>query len=299
MSGGGRGQPGKCLRHERSGVYRYGAKDGGEPTPWPEQSEYTKSQNLGHVLGMRTNDPELGKKPGFGEQFSGFAIDDRDNIYLGRPRPDPCIQVFDNNGKFLRSLTLPEGRRPAKIRWLGSGILAVTAIGSNPEGVVFLIDVSTGEVKKRIRRQQSDLALGGNGWFIHHRPRRQPSSDAIRGQAIPCHSILPWSMPGTMRSVLRRMNSAFPKHAPGYPANAKGYAIAADGSFSISEGLESNDALAKTELLSYSKEGDYEPKTIQASLGLRSAGNVFLDDAPAAFDLFRNKSSPKTSSRSP
>ena len=102
-----------------SGVYRYGVNDGGEPTPWPEQSDYTKAQNMGHVLGMKTNDPELGKKPGFGEQFSGFAIDDQDNIYLGRPRPDPCIQVFDNNGKFLRSLTLPEGRRPAKIRWLG------------------------------------------------------------------------------------------------------------------------------------------------------------------------------------
>ena len=89
-----------------------------------------------------------------------------------------------------------------------------------------------------------------------------------------------------MRSVLRRMNSTFPNSRPDSPRVPKGYAIAADGSFSISEGLESNDALAKTEVLSYSKGGRYQPENIQASLGQRAAGNVYLDDAPAAFDLF-------------
>ena len=155
-----------------AGVYRYGANDQGEPTPWPEQSEYTKAQNFGHVLGMKTDNAELAKKPGFAEQFSGFAIDDQDNIYLGRPKPDPCIQVFDNRGKFLRSFTLPEGRRPAKIRWLGNGILAVTGIGADPEGVAVSHRCRQRRSEKTHRRKQPHPGMGRSGRFIYHRSRR-------------------------------------------------------------------------------------------------------------------------------
>jgi hypothetical protein len=77
-----------------------------------------------------------------------------------------------------------------------------------------------------------------------------------------------------------------PKRASGFPGNPKGYAIAPDGSFSVSEGIESNDAVAKTELLSYGKDGIYRPQATLVSLGQRVAGNVFLDETPVAFDLF-------------
>lgn len=276
---------GNIFAMNAAGVYRYGANDKGEPTPWPEQSEYTKSQNFGHLLGMKTDNAELAKKPGFAEQFSGFAIDDQDNIYLGRPKPDPCIQVFDNRGKFLRSFALPDGRRPAKIRWLGNGILAVSGIGADPEGVVFLIDAATGEVKKRIEENSPiPVWAGPDGSFITGHDGTIVRRYNRAGDPLPFDS----SVVNVKENEIRFAPHEFglPKNAPGYPVNAKGYAIAADGSFSISEGLESNSALEKTELLSYSKGGAYQPQTVQVTLGQRVPGNVFLDNAPAVFDLF-------------
>ncbi|MGB8466002.1 MAG: hypothetical protein WCE49_13710, partial [Terrimicrobiaceae bacterium] len=275
---------GNVFAMNASGVYRYGVEGGGEPTPWPEQSDYTKAHNLGHVLGMKTNDPELGKKPGFADQFTGFAIDDQDNIYLGRLRPDPCIQIFDSKGKYLRSLTLPEGRRPAKIRWLGKGVLAVAAIGSDPEGVVLLIDATTGEVKKRIEDNSPiHLWAGPDGSFITGHDGTIVRRYTRTGDPLPFDPAVVNVRDNEIRFAPHEFG--LPKQSPGFPASAKGYAIAADGSFSISEGLESNDALAKTEVLSYSKGGGYEPANIQASLGKRVPGNVYLDGAPAAFDL--------------
>ncbi len=237
------------------------------------------------MLGARTSDPEQGKKPGFGEQFSGFAIDDKDNIYLGRPRPEPCIQIFNNRGKFVRNLTLPEERRPAKIRWLGNGILAVAAIGSDPEGVVFLIDVSTGEVKKRIE-ENSPIVLwsGSDGSFIAGHDGAITRRYTRTGDPLPFNSALANARDNEIRFAPHEFG--LPKKAPGYPTGPKGYAIAADGSFSVSEAIESNDAVAKTELLSYAKDGSYRPQTVVVSLGQRVPSNVFLDETPAAFDLF-------------
>ena len=265
------------------GVYRYSAENG-EPIPWPEQSDFTKSQTKGHVLGTRTNDSELGGKPGFGEQFSGFAIDDQDNIYLGRPRPDPCIQIFSNSGKFLRSLQVPEGRRPSKIRWLGNGILAVAAIGSDPEGVIFLIDVKSGEVKKRIEENNPIMLWAGpDGSFITGHDGTIVRRYSRTGDPLPFDAAVINARENEIRFAPHEFG--LPKDAPGYPLNGKGYAIAADGSFFVSEGLESNNAIAKTDLLNYSKEGAYEPQNVQVSLGQRVPGNVFLDNAPAGFDL--------------
>ncbi len=268
-----------------NGVYRYGANDGGEPSPWPEQSEYTKSQNFGHVLGFKTDNPELAKKPGFAERFSGFAIDNQDNIYLGRPSPEPCIQVFNNAGKFLRTLQLPEGRRPAKIRWLGNGTLAVAAIGSNPEGVVFLVDAESGQVKKRIEENNPIVLWSGpDGSFITGHDGTIVRRYTRTGDPLPFGPDVTNAKENEIRFAPHEFG--LPKNAPGYPANAKGYAMAVDGSFSVSEGSESNSAIEKTDLLTFSKDGTYQPQTIQTRLGQRVPGNVFLDNASAVFDLF-------------
>ena len=218
-------------------------------------------------------------------EFTGFAIDDHDNIYLGRPKPDPCIQVFDNRGKFLRSFTLPDGRRPASIRWLGNGILAVSGIGANPESVLFLIDVATGEVKRRIEEDNPiPIWSGPDGSFITGHDGAIVRRYTRAGDPLPFDPAVVNVKENEIRFAPHEFG--LPKNAPGFPDNPKGYAIAADGSFSISEGIESNSALEKTGLLSYSKGGAYQPQTIQVTLGQRVPGNVFLDNAPAVFDLF-------------
>jgi alpha-galactosidase-like protein len=276
-----------------NGVYRYGAEDGGEPTPWPEQSEYTKSQSFGHLLGYKTDNSELAKKPGYAERFSGFAVDDQDNIYLGRARPDPCIQVFNNAGKFLRTLQVPEGRRPAKIRWLGNRTLAVAAIGSDPEGVVFLIDAESGQVKKRIEENNPIVLWAGpDGSFITGHDGTIVRRYTRTGDPLPFGSEVGNAKENEIRFAPHEFG--LPKNAPGFPVHAKGYAITADGSVAVSEGLESNSAIEKTDLLSYSKDGTYQPQTIQTRLGQRVPGNIFLDDAPAVFDLFVTNFSEQT-----
>lgn len=267
------------------GVYRYGAEHGGEPTPWPEQSDYTKSQSFGHVLGYKTDNSELAKKPGYAERFSGFAVDDQDNVYLGRPRPDPCIQVFNNAGKFLRTLQVPEGRRPAKIRWLGNRTLAVAAIGSDPEGVVFLIDADSGRVKKRIEENNPIVLWSGpDGSFIAGHDGTIVRRYTRTGDPLPFGPEILQAKENEIRFAPHEFGLA--KYAPGFPTNAKGYAIAPDGSFAVSEGLESSSAIEKTNLLAYSNDGTYQPQTIRTRLGQRVPGNVFLDNAPAVFDLF-------------
>jgi hypothetical protein len=276
---------GNVFAMNNQGVYRYGAYDDGEPTPWPEQSEYTKAQSFGDLLAIKTRNSELAKKPGFGEEFSGFAIDDQDNIYLGRPKPDRCIQVFDNRGKFLRSLRLPDDRKPAKIRWLGNGILAAVGIGSNPEGAIFLIDVRTGEVKKRIEdNNRLVLWAAPEGSFIAGHDGVIVRRYTREGDPLPFDAALAYVRDNELRFAPHELG--LPKDSPELPEDPKGYTIAADGSFAVSNGLEANDALANTELLSYSNDGRYQPQTIQVSLGQRVPGNVFLDNAPVVFDLF-------------
>jgi NPCBM-associated, NEW3 domain of alpha-galactosidase len=261
-----------------SGVFRYGANDGGEATPWPVQSEYTKNKSFGHLLGKRTDD----------ERFSGFAIDDQDNVYLGRRQPDPCVLVFDNDGRYLRSIPLPDGRVPRDIRWLGKGTLAVTAVGSNPEGVVLFVDAKSGSITKRLEAGGESLLriwaapdgsfIAGHGAGIVRRFTRE-------GEPLPFDPAVLNVRDG---NELRFAPHEFglPKQAPGFPVHPNGYAIAPDGSFFVSEGIDTNSATLKSRLLSYAKGGAYQPTTLLASLGRHVPGNIFLDDAPAVFDLF-------------
>ncbi|HEY5954613.1 MAG TPA: hypothetical protein VIT18_09620, partial [Terrimicrobiaceae bacterium] len=151
--------------------------------------------------------------------------------------------------------------------------------------VVFLIDSKTGEVKKRIDENSPiPVWAGPDGSFLTGHDGTIVRRYTRSGEPLPFDPAVANAKDNEIRFAPHELG--LPKDALGFPEHAKGYAIGADGGFSISEDLNSNSALEKTELLAYSKEGAYRPQTVQVGLGQRVVGNVFLDNAPAIFDLF-------------
>ncbi len=105
--------------------------------------------DFGHVLGRTGGNSD--------ERFRGFAVDDQDNIYLGQTQPDRRILVFNRDGVLLRTFSLPDGRRPGSIWWMGNNTIALTAVGTNPEGVLLYMDATTGAVKRQLGSAGSPL----------------------------------------------------------------------------------------------------------------------------------------------
>ncbi len=270
-----------------SGVYRHGADAEGDPSPWPHREDYMRDQPFGHKLGVKTDDPELGKMPGFGRQFSGFAIDDRDQIYLGRREPAPAIMVFDNDGRHLRDLVLPEDRFPAKIRWLGENTLAVTGVGRDPEGILFFLDAQTGAVRKRIDENNPiELWAGPDGSVLAGHGASDVRRYDRKGDPLPFTSGLPHLKGNEIRLYAHEVG--LPKGAPGFPRQARAYAIAPDGSFVVSEDPASNDRTLQGEITRYEADGAHAPEEVTVEPGHHKPGNVYFDDEPAVFEIFAN-----------
>jgi hypothetical protein len=279
---------GNVFAMNSSGVYRYGANANGDPVPWPHQDEYMREQNFGHKLGVKTDNADENKKPGFARNFSGFAIDDKDNIYLGRREPDPCIMVFDNDGKYLRSLPVPEGRSPGKIRWVGDNTLAVTGIGHDPEGVLFFLDSQNGDVRKRIAENDPLEVWGGpDGTVLAGHGAGDVRRYNRKGEPVPFNPSLPY-VKGGHEIRMYAHEVGLEDGAAGFPSNGRAYAIASDGSFAVSDTTDSIDRTTQTEITRYAADGAFLPEDVQVELGQRMPGNVYFDNQPATFEIYAN-----------
>lgn len=266
-----------------AGLFRFDSS--GDPTPWPVQSNYTRYKNFGHVLGRTA--------PSTDERFGGFTVDEQDNIYLGQTQPDRRILVFSKDGLFLRTLSLPDGRRPGPIWWMGNNTLALTAVGSNPEGVLLYLDATTGAVKRQIGNAGSPLNNPLKCWagpdrtiYAGHTENDVRRYDA-NGDPVPFNAALP-AVPDNLTHEIRFYGHevGLPSNAPGYPQPAGGYLIAGNSGFAISSAIEINDSLVETELSRFAKDGTYLAEKAIFSLGRHASGNVFLDNEPALFVIF-------------
>jgi PA14 domain/Divergent InlB B-repeat domain len=266
-----------------SGVFRFNAS--GDPTPWPVQSEYTRYKNFGHVLGRRGPDTD--------ERFRGFTVDDEDNIYLSQFQPDGRILVFNRDGLLLRTFSLPDGRRPGSIWWMGNNTIALTAIGSNPEGVLLYLNASTGAVKRQIGNSSAPLNSPLKCWagpdrtiYVGHSEGDVRRYDA-NGDPVPFNAALP-AVPDSLTHEIRfyAHEVGLPTNAPGYPQPAGGYLIVGNDGFWISSALEVNDPVVETEVSHFAKDGTYLPEKATFSLGRYAPGNIFLDNEPASFVIF-------------
>ncbi|HEY6676172.1 MAG TPA: hypothetical protein VIZ87_05245, partial [Terrimicrobium sp.] len=228
-----------------SGIFRFDAN--GDPTPWPVQSEYTRYKNFGHVLGRRG--------PSTDERFRGFAVGDGDNIYLSQYQPDGRILVFNKDGLLLRTFSLPDGRRPGPIWWMGNNTIALTGIGSNPEGVLLYLDATTGAVKRQLGSASAPLNDPLKSWAGPDRTVSAGHTEGdvrrydANGDPVPFNAALP-AVPDNLPHEIRfyAHEVGLPRNAPGYPQPAGGYLVAGNSGFWVSSALEINDPVAETEL---------------------------------------------------
>jgi PA14 domain/Divergent InlB B-repeat domain/Carbohydrate binding module (family 35) len=274
---------GNVFAMSASGIFRFNSS--GDPAPWPVQSDYTKYKPFGHVLG-RTG-------PNTDERFGGFAVDDQDNIYLGQTQPNRRILVFNRDGLKLREISLPDGRRPGSICWMGNNTIALTAIGSNPEGVLLYLDATTGAVKRQVGNASAPLNNPLKCWagpdrtiYAGHSEGDVRRYDA-NGDPVPFNAALP-TVPDNLTHEIRFYGHevGLPANAPGYPQPAGGYMIPGNSGFAVSSSINGNDPLVETDLSRFAKDGTYLPEKATFSLGRHASGNVFLDNEPASFVVF-------------
>ena len=274
---------GNVLAMNAFGIFRFNSS--GDPTPWAVQSEYTRYQPFGHVLGWRS--------PNTDERFGGFAVDDQDNIYLGQTQPNRSILVFNKDGLKLREFTLPDNRRPGSIWWMGNNAIALTAIGSNPEGVVLYLDATTGAVKRQVGNASAPLNNPLKCWAGPDRTLYAGHSEGdvrrydANGDPVPFNAALP-AVPDNLTHEIRFYGHevGLPTNSPGYPQPAGGYMIFGNSGFAVSSAIDVNDSVVKTDLSRFAKDGTYLPEKATFSLGRQAPGNVFLDNEPASFVIF-------------
>lgn len=289
---------GNVFAMDVGGVYRFSPD--GIAQPWPHQADYVANPPHGNVLGIRTTDPVQGAKPGFSSLLTGFDIDDKDNIYLARYSPDPCIEIFGDDGAYLRKLALPAGKLPGNIAWLVNNTLAVG--GGN---TLVLLDAATGAVKKTLTDPPS-------GFFATNFLQADRDGNIYTGpQAYDIFRYTPSGDPLPFNTALANVDKVHPNHlmlsaaevkvpvaTAGYPpGGVDGYAFAPDGSFYAS----ANDATTggdPADLLHYAKDGTFLPDNLLAAWGSHALGNVFVDNEPATLELlitnFSEKKQPFT-----
>jgi hypothetical protein len=277
------------------GIWRYDAK--GNAAPWPaagttatNRPAYFDPGYNGEVLGTRSGDAAKMTQPGIAKNYTGFAVDDHDVIYLVRAGAVNAVDVFDDNGAYQRSITLPAGKGPGNIAWAGNGTLAVADSDS-----LLLIDAASGTVKKTIHYDGASFVMADPGGTIYvgNRPGWMARYTAA-GEPVPFNSSLLY-VKGNQINLTAAGGSApsdptkqIPRGAAGFaPAGLNGLAFAPDGSFYVSEAPPPG-AIAPTVttgLYHYAKDGTFLPNSVLAQWGCHNVCNVYLDDEPATLDL--------------
>ena len=280
-----------------AGVYRFSKE--GPPANWKADQDYANypyPSDFKTVLGVRLNAEaptekkqyvfgpggnghykywvtnEMLGKPGFSLTWAGLAIDKADNVFVASADPIG-IQVFDNAGNHLRTLKLPDGVVPGKMRFGIDGTLW-TATGNG----LYCLNPENGEAKKRVGEK------GYNTIFIDRAGNIYVSAGPTLARFSSAGEPLPFAANSTH---VAEPNNTLLLHYERHKAPPQGFDhanqigaiyVAADGSFYVSEAHTGR-------LLHFSADGIYQPLPFSVTVGQHDPGNVFLDGRPTAYDL--------------
>lgn len=290
---------GRVYMATRNGVYKFAAD--GAPLAWEANADYINypyPSAVRSVLGVRLDPNAQGKKdyvfgpggggahkfwdtagmieqPGFAFDWAGLAVDQAGTIYAGRAAKHNDIQVFASSGQYLRTLPLPAGAYPQALRLGVDG-----ALWECDDYHLLRLDVQTGAVTRDCRAGARGLHVGPDG-TLYAFSTREVYRFTPAGDPLPFDPKLP-TVHGNVLSPTAGENKA-PADAAAYPREILGVVGNADGSFDLCDRADDD---APVLLRHFDAGGHFVPELVSVQTGQRVPGNVFLDDAPATFDLF-------------
>ncbi|MEI6519367.1 MAG: hypothetical protein WCO98_04925 [bacterium] len=288
----------------RNGAYKFGPD--GNPAVWTDNADYLKCpypSTYKNLLGVRMDMSVKGKKhyvfgpggggagskdydaeemvkqPGFAANWGGVAIDNKDNIYLGRTEPTPEIQVFDSTGKYLRTLPVPKRVRPEFLRFGKDGGLWVG--GNCP---LTRINAQTGDVEKATNAWVRYLHIapdgtiyGISGVWVWRLTRD--------GEPLPFTAKAPYMRENGIKMNLNPRDAKKPDNAPGYATDIRGIMVAEKDDFYLS--------CIGDRLLHFAQDGTFLPDTPAVAVLPSETGHVFVGAQSANVDIqltnFRNE----------
>ena len=223
---------------------------------------------------------EMYGKPGFSLKWRGVAVDKADNVYVAGADP-ANIQVFNNDGDHLRTLKLPDGIRPGVMRFGTDGTLWTAA-----ESGVHGLDPQTGAVRKQLTEERYRFIFVDLAGNIYLATNKTVARFNAAGEPLPFAAESPYrgEKPNTLELAFHRYH--VPREAYGFLNEIGGIFVAHDGSLYASEAHSGR-------LLHFTPNGIYQPLPLAVAPGQHEPGNIFLDEAPAAFDLFITNFSPE------
>ena len=285
-----------------NGVYRY--TPDGNPAPWAADSEYINypyPSVVRNLLGARLDPNAKGKKdyvfgpggggghrywntaetidkPGFAFQWGGLAIDSKDNIYVGMIDPKLQIEVFDNSGKYERTLQTPAGSDPRSMRFGKDGALWVQG------DRLARLDPDTGAVQRTIEDGGRFINVGPDGTlYAYNGPNLHRYTPA--GDPLPFTTKAPYVRDNGAWIDLRPSDNKMPDDAPGCTANIMGLVGADKGDFYISATPTADPNGGYHYLEHFAADGAFVPDNPAIEVHPHETGNVFETGEPARVDV--------------
>ncbi len=289
-----------------AGLYRYAPT--GEPQAWTDNGVHLITPFPGedrNVLGVRLDEAAPGPKtytfgpgpdgvkividaeealkhPGYAFDWGGVAIDAEDQLYVGRVKPNPEIQVYALSGKYLRTIKLPLGVTPQTLRFGKDGALWVAGTGP-----VVRLNRNTGELERATEVYGKRLHVAPDGtlyvWGAGPIYRLTPS-----GGILPFTAKSPQVRDGGRSLDLRPSVNNVPDDAVGFANAVVGLAGGVRGDLFVSVSPVDDPTFPTRRMLHFGSDGTFLPDTLSVSLGQSQAGNVFVEAQPGMFELMAN-----------
>ena len=222
---------------------------------------------------------EMLGKPGFSLRWNGVALDRDDNVYVSSETP-ANIQVFTNAGDYLRTIILPGAAVPRVMRVGTDGTLWVVSSAG-----VYGLDPNTGAVRKHLEGNDYHYIFIDAAGHVYVCDQANISRFSPTGDPLPFAPDSPYRVdPGNVINLDRGFHRAA-RDACGFVDQIGGLFVDGNGSLWVSDRTAGR-------LLRFSTDGKYQPLPFIVTMGQHSPGNIFLDDAPAVFDLFASHFGP-------
>ena len=295
---------GHALISDVQGLFRFDLGSG-QRLNWAKSNYSQDGAILGRKAGPGDTEATVKTSPGVAYGFYNWTVDPAGNIYLLRSIADLArhpnwndgsvvladVQVFDNNGVYKKTIALPK-----EAYWGTPGLsntpqqLAVDKDGNVWVGsqVAYLIDGQTGAIKARFKNPTQGVFVGADGsvygwgqdgvdlYRLHADGTPFPFGAKALGMKNNGES-LSWGgddspLPPTMRSVA--------------PYSVIGEA---EGDFYV----VMRPGADNQPMLHFSADGAFLPaKVPRLDLVPSRAGNAFIENEPAAFDVCVNNTNP-------